>query len=80
MAAESPSPRSDNLRRLGIRFLIGGLVVGVIGAVALIAGGGPLDVVGSLLAAIGALVGVVGLGLVLSGVVGGRAAKGKPFA
>ena len=80
MAAQSPSPKSDNLRRLGTRLLIGGLAVAIVGAVAIVAGGGPVDVVGSLLAAVGGLAALAGLGLVLSGVVGGRAAKGKPFA
>lgn len=80
MAAESPSPKSDNLRRLGTRLLVGGLVLAAIGAVAILAAGGPIDVVGSLVTALGSLAAVAGLGLVLSGVVGGRAAKGKPFA
>ena len=80
MAAETPSPKSDNLRRLGTRLLAGGLVVAVVGVIVLVAGRGPLDVIGSLVTALGSLAALAGLGLVLSGVVGGRAAKDKPFA
>jgi hypothetical protein len=80
VAAETPSPKSDNLRRLGTRLLAGGLVVAVVGVIVLVAGRGPLDVIGSLVTALGSLAALAGLGLVLSGVVGGRAAKDKPFA
>jgi hypothetical protein len=80
VAGDSPSPKSDNLRRLGTRLLAGGLVVAVLGVVVLVVGRGPIDVIGSLVTAVGALLALAGLGLVLSGLVGGRAAKDKPFA
>ena len=80
MATEPVGRNSGRQRGIGVRFLGLGLVLGLAGAVLIVVGSGVLDVLGTVIAALACLALVVGAGLLVSGLVGGRMARGKPFA
>jgi ABC-type polysaccharide/polyol phosphate export permease len=80
VATEPLGRNSDRLRTLGLRFLGLAVGLGVIGAILILLGAGVLDVLGTVVAVVASVALVVGVGLLLSSLVGGRMAKGKPFA
>ena len=80
MATEPLGRNSDRHRAIGVRFIALALVLGVAGAILIVVGSGVLDVLGTVIAVLASLALVVGAGLLVSGLVGGRMARGKPFA
>ena len=56
------------------------VILAAVGAAMIVVSDGPLDVIGSLAAALGTLTGITGLTLVISALIARRAEKGKPFA
>ena len=80
MATEPLGRNSDRHRGIGVRFIVLALGLGVAGAILIVVGSGVLDVVGTVIAVLASLALVVGAGLLVSGLVGGRMARGKPFA
>lgn len=80
MAIEPLRRNSERQRGIGVRFLGLAVVLGVPGAILIVVGGGVLDVLGTVIAVLASLSLVVGAGLLVSSLVGGRMARGKPFA
>ena len=80
MATDPVGRNSDRYRGIGVRFLGLAVVLGLAGAILIVVGSGVLDVLGTVIAVLASLALVVGAGLLVSGLVGGRMAKGKPFA
>lgn len=71
---------SGSQRRNGVRLLLGGAVMIVLGLLVVLVAHGFGNFVGIALAVLGAPPAMAGVALVLSGAVGGRAAQRKDFA
>jgi hypothetical protein len=80
VATEPVGRNSDRQRGIGVRFLGVAAVLGLAGAILIVVGSGVIDVLGTVIAVIACLALVVGAGLLVSGLVGRRMARGKPFA
>lgn len=80
MAIEPLRRNSERQRGIGVRFLGLAVVLGVPGAILIVVGGGVLDVLGTVIVVLALLSLVVRAGLLVSSLVGGRMARGKPFA
>jgi len=87
MASERHPPIDRELDRFGRRlggagwpFLVIGVVLAVAGVVLIVVGEGAVDGVGIALAGLALAPGLVGLGLLVSGLVSWWAAHHKPFA
>jgi hypothetical protein len=80
VATEPLGRNSTRLRGIGVRFLGLAVVLALAGAILIVVGGGVLNVLGIVIALAASLALVIGAGLLVSSLVGGRMAKGKPFA
>ena len=80
MATEPLGRNTNRWRGIGLRFLGLALVLALAGAILIVVGGGVLDVLGTVIAVVASVALVVGAGLLVASLVGGRMAKGKPFA
>lgn len=80
MAIEPLRRNSERQRGIGVRFLGLAVVLGVPGAILIVVGGGVLDVLGTVIVVLALLSLVVRAGLLVSSLVGGRMARGQPFA
>lgn len=80
MAIEPLRRNSERQRGVGVRFLGLAVVLGVPGAILIVVGGGVLDVLGTVIVVLALLSLVVRAGLLVSSLVGGRMARGQPFA
>lgn len=79
MASDLPKDL-ERRSRTGTRLLVIAVILAAVGAAMIVGSDGPLDVIGSLAAALGTLTGITGLTLVISALIARRAEKGKPFA
>ena len=79
MASDLPKDL-ERRSRTGTRLLVIAVILAAVGAAMIVVSDGPLDVIGSLAAALGTLTGITGLTLVISALIARRAEKGKPFA